>query len=579
MASFGFFFFRDNFSTHYPIKVISSRSFRSGEIPYWNFHDGGGQPLAGNPNTLTFYPDNFLYLILPPHVAFNLHFILHLFGAWFAMRALARSPAAAWLYVLSGVAISATAFYNLIVAVAAIPFAFWAAERRRVFLLGAAFGLLGLAGEPVIIVAAAIGVAILWPSWRLLIAAAISAVITLPQMFAYAEIAGEVERARGFSAQTVLNTSVAPKRLLEMLVGPWFHVTEAHLFLSLFIGIVIIPALLQRSRYLLLAAIAIFFALGRFNPVIAAVVERLPQVRVVRFPEKFAIPLTVALVVLAAGPLRKRLWRIVTFVPLVAVAALTIPIDLFAPYRVAPVRPLRIFLSRSPGGQEPSRADYRERARRLEPLFGAVAGLRYAVDRSPDGMFSVMTRIATERLETTRNARYLRIAGCANAPGALPQVMFVPEIKGSATIPDTVQAMESPQFVEHTVAIGPMRLNGFRSPAEARLITALEHPQSLEIRVSTPGPAVLLVNQAYFRAWDAGGLDTFALDLDRLGIMVPAGERTITLRFGRHRTAVAATWCISLLVLLAAALALRIEVLDRGTGEVERAADEDRLVA
>src|SRR5206468_12518057 len=89
---FGFFFYRDNFSTHYPVKVISSRIFQAGEIPYWNFHDGGGQPLAGNPNTLTFYPDNFLYLILPAHVAFNLHFIIHLVAAWFAMRALSRSP-------------------------------------------------------------------------------------------------------------------------------------------------------------------------------------------------------------------------------------------------------------------------------------------------------------------------------------------------------------------------------------------------------------------------------------------------------------------------------------------------------
>src|SRR5438105_6566346 len=148
IAALGFFFFRDNFSTHYPIKVISARIFRAGEIPYWNFYDGGGQPLAGNPNTLTFYPDNFLYLILPAHVAFNLHFIIHLIVAWFAMRALSRSRPAAWLYVLSGVAISATAFYNLVAAIALIPLAFLAAHRRSPVLLGFSFGLLALAGEP-----------------------------------------------------------------------------------------------------------------------------------------------------------------------------------------------------------------------------------------------------------------------------------------------------------------------------------------------------------------------------------------------------------------------------------------------
>src|SRR2546428_4406215 len=122
-SSIFFFFFRDNFSTHYPIKVISAAIFRAGELPYWNFYDGGGQPLAGNPNTLTFYPDNLLYLFLPAHVAFNLHFIIHLVGGWFVMRALSRSTPAAWLYVLSGAAISATAFYNLIVAIALVPLA------------------------------------------------------------------------------------------------------------------------------------------------------------------------------------------------------------------------------------------------------------------------------------------------------------------------------------------------------------------------------------------------------------------------------------------------------------------------
>ncbi len=105
VASFaGFFFYRDNFSTHYPIKALSAQAFRSGQIPYWNFADAGGQPLAGNPNTLTFYPDNVLYLILPPHVAFNLHFLLHLALAFFAMRALARSDFGASVYVLHSVA-------------------------------------------------------------------------------------------------------------------------------------------------------------------------------------------------------------------------------------------------------------------------------------------------------------------------------------------------------------------------------------------------------------------------------------------------------------------------------------------
>jgi hypothetical protein len=551
--------------------------FRGGEIPYWNFYDGGGQPLAGNPNTLTFYPDNFLYLLLPPHVAFNLHFLLHLVAAWFAMRALSRSPWSAWLYVLSGVAISATAFYNLIVAIAVIPFAFWAATRRNIFLLGAAFGLLALAGEPVTLIGAAIGVAILWPSWKLLPAAAISAVIAAPQLIAYAEIAREVERVRGFSAQTVLNASLDPRRIIEMILGPWIRMDEPHLFLTLFIGIIAIPALWQRSRYVAIAAVSLFFALGRFNPLFAAAVNAIPQLRILRFPEKFAIPMTIAIVVLAAKPMSNRIWRLIAIVPAALSALLTIPIDFFKPYDAPPMKTMRVFVPRSPGGQEPSRADYRARARKLEPMFGAVAGIRYGLTRSPDGMFSLMSRAVAERIAMTHDAKWLRIAGCENVPRALPRAMFVGSVASAATIFEAVDRIEAPSFDIQKSAIGPKEYAGRGSPAEAKVMSITEHLQSIELRVTTPSPAILFVNQTYFRAWDAGDLPTFPLDIDRLGIAVPAGERTIVLRFGRHRSAVAATWAISLLVLALAAGTLRIEVADGFAGKVERAGDHDRV--
>ena len=63
------------------------------------------------------------------------------------------------------------------------------------------------------------------------------------------------------------------------------------LAIGVFIGLIVIPALIQRSRYVVIAAIAIFFALGRYNPLLEAAVQALPQIRFARFPEKFAIPL------------------------------------------------------------------------------------------------------------------------------------------------------------------------------------------------------------------------------------------------------------------------------------------------
>src|SRR5262245_44088763 len=186
LSAFCFFFHRDNFSTHYPIKSISASAFRAGEVPYWNPFDGGGQPLAGNPNTLTFYPDNFLYLILPAHVAFNLHFLIHLVLGWIAMRALTRSTFAAWMWDLIGAAAPAMSFYSLITAIALVPFAFLAAERRSAAQIGLAFGLMALAGEPVTIVATAIACAVLSVgagfSLHLLTAVPIAAVIASPQI-------------------------------------------------------------------------------------------------------------------------------------------------------------------------------------------------------------------------------------------------------------------------------------------------------------------------------------------------------------------------------------------------------------
>jgi len=556
IATFGFFFFRDNFSTHYPIKVLSAAAFRACEIPWWNFADGGGQPLAGNPNTLTFYPDNILYLVLPAHIAFNLHFLLHLILGWVAMRSLTRSRFGAWLWILSGVAMSALSFYNLIPSIALIPLALLGAERRNAVQLGLAFGLLALAGEPVIIVATALAVVILSAPPRLRVkpfpvAIAIALAIAAPQLIAYAEIAGEVERAHGYSAQTVLNASFDPRRLLEILIGPLMKIDAPHLFPSLLLGLIIIPAIFRRSRYTVIAATMLFFALGKFNPLVRMLVESVSALRIGRYPEKFAIVMCAALVVLVAEYVREsktpRIWTIVTFAPLLIWMLFTIPIDWFAPYRVTPQSNRRVFAPSMPGGQSIDRDDYRERARRLEPLFGATAGLEYVLNRSGDGMHSLLSRIASERFATTHNPNWLRIA--AARPSIVPIAYAAP------TIPDAVNMIEA-----GAAAVAPQ---SFTSAAGAHVTRVARDGQTISIDVATSGPALLAVDQSYFRAWSAtmSGRDlaTLPVNLDRLGVIVP-GSGTVTLTFGRHRTLIHIAWLISILVLLTLSASPRLRV-------------------
>jgi len=586
-ATLGFFFFRDDFSTHYPIKVLSAAAFRAGEIPWWNFADGGGQPLAGNPNTLTFYPDNFLYLVLPAHVAFNLHFLLHLVLGWLAMRALTRSRFAAWLWVLSGIAISALSFYNLVTAIALVPFAFLGAERRNAVQLGLAFGLLALAGEPVTILATALAVLILLTRRRgaaevgfatsaalrlrvAIVSLLIAVGIAAPQLIAYSEIASEVERARGYSAQTVLNASFDPRRLLELVAGPFIRIDAPHLFPSLIIGLIVIPAVFRKSRYTVVAGLMLFFALGSFNPLVRAAVESIRALRVGRFPEKFALVMCAALVVLAAEYFREsktpRIWTIVTFAPLLVWMVWTIPIDCYAPYRVASQPSRRVFVPSMPGGQAIARDNYRERARRLEPLFGAVAGWEFVLNRSGDGMHSLLSRVAAERFATTGNRVWLSIAA---APTAI-----VPEALAAPSITDAVNLIES-----GAPAVAPRALT---SAPGARVTRTVRDGQTIIIDVFAPGPGLVAVDQSYFRAWSAQmgdhELETMPINLDRLGVIVP-GSGTVTLRFGRHRTAVLVAWVISSLLFVVLLVAMRLEKIDLRAGETEQPGESGQIAA
>lgn len=714
-----FFYFRDNFSTHYPIKVVSAEAFGRLEIPYWNFAAGGGQPLAGNPNTLTFYPDNLLYLLLPAPMAFNLHFLIHLIVGGWIIRLLARRQGCeegtarlvAVIYVLSGPVISSLAFYNLVTAVALIPLSFLVIEQfaeapqwRNALLLGAVFGLLAVAGEPVTIAGAALAGTVL-AAFRLraaprpavlvisrgFAAVAVAVVIALPLLVAYSEIAAEVERSTWrFSTETVLAASLSWEQLAESLVGPFrglitdlgpggYRANPAAvgwppLFISTFLGALVLPAIFTRgpstAPYRWIVLILLFFALGRHNTLVEKLVDLVPSARIIRYPEKFALPLTVAAVLLLAGwlssrqrsggeragaiagillvlgavaygltsegmlsgPSKRRLLLggliavalligamladrirgargaviVLTILPLAYWAARTAAVDWWEPYRqpspllepaVEPwsrvARPLEPDFSR-----RDERERYRAKARMLDPLFGSVHGLRYALDRSPDAMYFSMSRIVNERVEAALlplQLRYLRLAGCSTlitrqvlhhpalqpvatmdvggkpvnryaVLGAQPYVRAVHEIVPVRSVQQAVERIESPAFKEAETAIASATLGRFPTSA-ATIRSVTRHGQEVQIRVGSQQGATLIINETYFSSWNVRGVDQrsgteqsltiFPANLDRLGVVVPSGEWSLRLRFGRRRHLVVASWWLSAAVLLGAAMAAR----------------------
>jgi hypothetical protein len=243
-------------------------------------------------------------------------------------------------------------------------------------------------------------------------------------------------------------------------------------------------------------------------------------------------------------------------------------VDSFAPYRVDRAVPSdrRVYVKPLPGGQTPSRIDFRLRALNRDPLFGSIAGMQYALTRSPDDMHSLLSRVALERWHATHDPRWMAIA-------TAPPVSIIPHAVAARSVNEAVQRIESSD--DHVAPAA------FDSARDARVLSYARKGQT--ITIDAIGPALLMVNESYFVSWVARDGDqklrTQPVDLDRLGVLVPAGPHHIELRFGRRRTLTIAAWLLSSLALLAAAIVLRIEVLDRRTGEVERAADEDRALA
>lgn len=499
----GFFYFRDNVSTHFPMKVLQARALAAGELPLWTRASGGGQPMAGNPNFLTFYPDTILYLVLPPIVAFNVHFILHLAAGFLTMRLLLRTigvgenvaTRCAALYLFSGAALSVTVFYNLVVAFALVPLAAASTIRLRetgnirdAFVLGVTCGLLGLAAEPMIIASTillllvfALDRLLLRRAVQLVLAILIAIIVAMPQLIAFSEIVTDIERASyRFSAETVLNASLSPQRLAEVVLGPiQGRITDLSSdgfgpqrgerfppFLpSVFLSSLLLPALafsvrVGTTRAALAFLLLLFFALGRFNPAVAFLVDSVPAIRIGRFPEKLLIVAFIAAVVLiaAAGSI-STLWRkrdvamfgVAPLLALAAVAWVKLPEDralivvlalLQLGVLVAAARSTRLAIDASiaigaicffwqlPFDRHdpyddvtklravvPAAAsivhDSPSSARRLrqpestdmfrsavifgDPIIGAKDGIRYVLDGSPDGMHSFLSRIARER--------------------------------------------------------------------------------------------------------------------------------------------------------------------------------------
>jgi|GEM_PF-1933128 len=68
-------------TNHWPDFVFYAANWRAGRLPVWDPLVGLGRPLAGDPDSLFMYPFDFLFLVLPPALGFNVLEAVHVFLA------------------------------------------------------------------------------------------------------------------------------------------------------------------------------------------------------------------------------------------------------------------------------------------------------------------------------------------------------------------------------------------------------------------------------------------------------------------------------------------------------------------
>ena len=342
----GTLYTRDVLTGHFEMKSAQARAWDAGENPLIDPWRGGGQPSMGNPNTLPLYPDNLLYRLGSPLWALNAHFWLHWLLAPFAVfwlgRAWRLSPPAAWAagvcYAGSGFMLSLFNLYNLIAGAALAP-AFVAAcldadsrtggrpRRRTAWLeVGALWGLLLLAGDPLFAVLAALlaaGALVArrragggadtngrtpWPALvgGLGLSTLAGSLLAAPMLVEMARILPLSFRGYWqFSPQAALSQSWDPRALAEWVFpfvfgrpdfsfwGFDFYGGNPPLLYSLYPGLLAMALVLvagrPRADRTIWAWVAVgaglFLALGAHNPLVRILLQ-LPGASLLRYPVK-----------------------------------------------------------------------------------------------------------------------------------------------------------------------------------------------------------------------------------------------------------------------------------------------------
>ncbi len=344
---------RDSVQFHLPLYASFSRLATAG-LPEWNPDLWGGQPVHSNPNYAALYPPTWLMVALEPTFGFQVGLVLHgLFAAagaaWLVAR-LGGRASARWLAAIAfgggawalAIAHAGRSYFGL----AWLPWLLVAAHataaaRDRRAAVRATLGLAGttagvaLAGEPATILlalgAAALALLLGERPRRAVLARGAAAMVVGLLLAAVALVPalarlGDSARGEGISYRHSSLWSLAPARLVEV-VFPRFFGDPARLEEGLFFGWTLhdksfpylfaitpgalllvfgLAALFARREipwrwvWRLGALASLLLALGRHNPLFAALWPVVPGLSSIRYPEKFFVGAVACLVLAGA---------------------------------------------------------------------------------------------------------------------------------------------------------------------------------------------------------------------------------------------------------------------------------------
>lgn len=334
----------DTFLLFYPAWDYRAAALRAGRIPLWNPITFMGAPFLANSQYGVLYPPNWPLAWLPAPAAVEIailsHLILAACGAQlFARQTLKLRPFSAWfaafLFALGGYLTTHVELVNQLQGLAWLPWIFWAADRARhqprrfVPLLSLFIALQLLAGHAQTTFITLVGAMILavasgllahrrLSNARRLTSSAIrqslirNALFLLPLSFLLAcllsaaqllptlELSRHSLRAGGLSANEAVSFSLDPRLLGRSLLPgysrPLFGEYVGTVGVTA-LGLAVVSlsragAAASETRDLRLAVLAVagvgvFFALGRFNPLYAALVHYVPGFSFFRVPARW----------------------------------------------------------------------------------------------------------------------------------------------------------------------------------------------------------------------------------------------------------------------------------------------------